>query len=593
MIRLFKLYSTPLIFEPISFEMGVNLILGEKVDETTSGNRKTNGVGKSMSIEFINFCLLKKAEDSRVMKIPDDVLSNDTQIILDLEINKKLITIIRTKGNPNNPTFIIDEKATDFKSIDDASNYLSNILIDTRIESTPSFRQLMNLLIRDERSEFKDIIQTFDTSKKSIPADYIPHLYLFKIDLGAYRKTKSLIYQVEQKKTYRSELTKKIKQKYSSVNDAFSELNALKEEVGKISKSVDELQSNQAFDSIQKDLIAIESEMDMLRSKQKALKYELKKIQSLPTPEKITELDIEIIYDQFKQGLGEIIAKSIDQVKFFKSKIDNFQQMLLNSRKQELSFELEKISEKLRFFETEYSDKLNTINAKGRFKNIKTAMVIYTKKSDELANTRIQLESYESAEKELKQLSRDKSALIASIDESVDNLKLIIGDFQSTILDIHRSIMDNEKASFRIETVDKVNKKEIFNFEMRIDSDGSHSVERAKVFIYDMGLLFNAHTRQRHPRLLIHDNIFDVDKDTLIQSLNYLSRMEDLFYDFQYILTLNIDEIEHDEDKIKLDIQAHKRAEFTRQKRFLFQTSAKPYQERSKSPTIRIILPEN
>ncbi len=581
MIRLFKLYSSPSVFEPISFDMGVNLILGEKVDETTSGNRKTNGVGKSMSVEFINFCLLKKKEDSRVMKIPDEVLQKDTQIILDLEINKKPITIIRTKGKPDNPIFIIDDKPTDFKNLEDAANYLSNLLIDTTTEGVLSFRQLMSLMIRDERSEFKDIIQTFDTSKKSIPPDYTPHLYLFKIDLEVYKKIKNITSQIDQKKSYKSELKKKIDEKYPSVKDARSELNALKDEVGRISKDVDELQSNQAFESIQKDLVAIESEMDTLRSKQKALKYELKKIQSLPEPEKITDSDIEIIYDQFKQGLGEVIAKSIEQVKLFKSKIDSFQQMLLNSRKQELDSELEKVSEKLRLFEAKESEKLETINAKGRFKNIKTAIAIFTKKSNELASTSLQIESYDTTEKEVKQLIRDKSTLIASIDESIDNLKSTIESFEETILNIHRDIMDNEKASFRIEVIDKTNRKEIFNFEMRIDSDGSHSVDRAKVFIYDMALLFNAHTRQRHPRLLIHDNLFDVDKDTLIQSLNYLSRVENLFYDFQYILTLNRDEIEHDEQIIELSIANHKRAELTRQKRFLFNTSQNPYQEQT------------
>ena len=580
MIRLFKLYSTPSVFEPISFEMGVNLILGEKADENTSGNRKTNGVGKSMSVEFINFCLLKKKEDSRVMKIPNDILSNDTQIILDLEINKKPISIIRTKGKPDNPLFIIENELTEFKNFEDASNYLTNLLIDTSIEGSPSFRQLMNLMIRDERSEFKDIIQTYDTSKNNIPPDYTPHLYLFKIDLTTYKKTKNIITQIGQKKTYKSELKKAIEQKYVSISEAFSELNALKEEVNRIGKAVDELQSNDAFDSIQKDLVAIESEMDDLRSKQKALKYELKKIQSLPEPEKITDSDIEIIYDQFKQGLGEVIAKSIEQVKFFKSKIDSFQQMLIDSRKNELINELELLSEKLKLFESNYSEKLETVNAKGRFKNIKVAMAIFTKKSEELANTRVQLENYDKTDKEIKQYTREKSNLIALIDECVDSLKSVVEDFNRTILDIHSEIMDNEKASFRIETIDKPTNKEIFNFEMRIDSDGSHSVDRAKVFIYDMALLFNVHTRQRHPRLLIHDNIFDVDKDTLIQSLNYLSRVESLYYDFQYILTLNRDEIEHDEQEIKLSISNHKRAELTRQKRFLFNTSNSPYQER-------------
>jgi uncharacterized protein YydD (DUF2326 family) len=581
MIRLVKLYSNPKVFEPISFELGVNLILGEKVDESTSTNRKTNGVGKSLSIEFINFCLLKKKDDSRVMKVPNDILPNDTQIILDVLVNGKAITIIRTKGKADNPIFIIDNENTEFRSIEDATNYLSSLLIGTSTEECPSFRQLMSLMIRDERSEFKDIIQTFDTSKNSIPPDYTSHLYLFGIDLETYKKTKAIIAQITKKKDFKSELKKKIEQKYSSVSDAFSELNALKEEVGKIGKSVDDLQSNQAFDSIQKDLVAIESEMDNIRSKQKALKYELKKIQSLPEPEKITESDIEIIYDQFKKGLGDVIAKSIDQVKLFKSKIDSFQQMLINSRKQELEIELGTVSEKLRLLEANYSEKLESINAKGRFKNIKVAMAVLTKKSDELANTRIQLESYDETDKELKQLNRDKSNLIAVLDNSVDKLKTIIEEFNRTILDIHGEIMDNEKASFRIETIEKANRKEVFHFEMRIDSDGSHSVDRAKVFIYDMALLFNSHTRERHPRLLIHDNIFDVDKDTLIQSLNYLSRVESLFYDFQYILTLNRDEIEHDEQLIHLDINTHKRAELTKQKRFLLSTSDSPYQEKS------------
>ena len=564
MIRLFKLYSSPSVFEPILFEMGVNLILGEKADENTSSNRKTNGVGKSMSIEFINFCLLKGKTDSRVMKIPNDILPNDTQIILDLEINKKPISIIRTKGKPDNPLFLIENELTEFKNLDDASNYLTTLLIDTSIDGSPSFRQLMNLMIRDERSEFKDIIQTFDTSKNSIPPDYIPHLYLFKIDLVSYKKTKNIINQIVQKKTYKSEIEKSIKQKYASTSDAFSELNALKEEVSRIGKAVDELQSNDAFDSIQKDLVTIESDMDNLRTKQKALKYELKKIQSLPEPEKITDSDIEIIYDQFKQGLGEVIAKSIDQVKLFKSKIENFQQMLIDSRKNELISELESVSEKLKLLENNYSEKLETVNAKGRFKNIKIAMAVLTKKSDELANTRVQLDNFDKANKEIKTLERERSNLIAVVDESVDSLKSVLEDFNRTILDIHGEIMDNEKASFRIETIDKTTRKEIFNFDMRIDSDGSHSVDRAKVFIYDMALLFNKHTRERHPRLLIHDNIFDVDKDTLIQSLNYLSKVENLYYDFQYILTLNRDEIEHDEQEIKLSISSHKRAELTR-----------------------------
>jgi hypothetical protein len=65
------------------------------------------------------------------------------------------------------------------------------------------------------------------------------------------------------------------------------------------------------------------------------------------------------------------------------------------------------------------------------------------------------------------------------------------------------------------------------------------SVDRTKVFIYDMALMINSHTKVRHPLFLIHDNIFDVDQDTLVESLNYLAERETDGIDFQYILTLN------------------------------------------------------
>ena len=68
MILLKKLYTEPEYFEPIIFDTGVNIIIGDKSDKS----KKTNGVGKSMCIEFINFCLLKSKDSSRVMKIPEN-----------------------------------------------------------------------------------------------------------------------------------------------------------------------------------------------------------------------------------------------------------------------------------------------------------------------------------------------------------------------------------------------------------------------------------------------------------------------------------------------------------------------------------------
>lgn len=83
--------------------------------------------------------------------------------------------------------------------------------------------------------------------------------------------------------------------------------------------------------------------------------------------------------------------------------------------------------------------------------------------------------------------------------------------------------------------------------------------------------MFNEYTKKYHPGFLIHDNIFE-DDDSIEKSLNYLyTYNEKSPNEFQYIVTLNRDLIELADKKGKLlfDIDAVKRASFTKEKRFL------------------------
>jgi uncharacterized protein YydD (DUF2326 family) len=567
MIRLLKLYSNPQIFDPISFEPGVNIILGEKAE----GNKKTNGVGKSMSIEFINFCLLTKKDDSRVMKIPDNIFPSDTQIILDLIINDQPISIIRTKKDPDKPIFIIEQNPIYFNSLDDATKHITILLFSGEQGLiTPSFRQLLAPLIRDERSEFKDIIQCFNTIKR-IPPDYIPHLYLLGIDLSLYKNAKGKLDDISKNTEYLRELKKRILTDDSKkISDVKAELNGLNDEVQKLGQAIESLRSNEAFDSIQKDLINIETELDQLRTREKAVRYDIKKMKSLPEPEFIDETDIAIVYNQFKQGLGDIIAKSLEEVKHFKEKIDSFRQGLVNEKLELLNSELNNIATRIGRLDLTYSEKLKSIDNGKVLKDLRTGLAIYNKKSEELNLIRYQIVEYDKTERNQKLLKSQKDQLVAQLETNLDNARLMLDSFNGTILDIHDFIMGNKEAFFDVQT--KVTNKEVIQFTLRIHDDGSHSIERSKVFIYDLALMFNENTRQKHPGLLIHDNIFDVDQDTLIKSLNYLAKQEDFFPNgFQYILTLNRDKIENEEitKEIKLDINQHRRAKFTKDNKFL------------------------
>ena len=578
-IRLNRLYSESNIFEEISFHDGVNIILGEKYDDSSVKGRKTNGVGKSMSIEFLDFGFLNDYEKSRIAKIPKEVFPLEENVILDLDIGDEAITIKRNRKQADQPVIIREGRTVSFDKLQDAREYLTGLIFPKlNGKKVPSFRNLFSILMRDERSEFTDIIKCHDLTKK-IPDDLSAHLFLLGFSLEAYKNTLETIKEIEAVNTViakdKKELTQEGKKKISDVK---AELNALEDELQKLEDAIESFKTNETFDSMEADLIELEDLLDQLRKRQKALRYDYEKIRKMPKPEQIDDREIELVYNQFKSELGNAVVKSLNEVVGFKNKIEEFQRTLVNQKAKELESQLKSIAEQIRVLDDEYSEKLKVIDKKGVLKNLKVSLKIYEAKKDSISHTKFLFDQYEKNEKKKRLLNLQKTQQLMEIDSEIEQNKEIMDDFIDTILEIHESIMGNKECSFSLQTVDKARKKTPVELTLRIYDDGSHSVDRTKVFIYDMALLFNQYTRDRHPLFLVHDNIFDVDQDTLVQCLNYIYKQEEQYQDFQYILTLNRDKIENEEQRklIQMDIDEHQVAVFTKEKKFL----GRNYQEK-------------
>ncbi len=575
MIKLIKLYSIPATFDPIEFKGGINLILGEKFsqDESINGkDKKTNGVGKSMSIEFINFCLLKNADSSRVTKIPFDKFAYDTKICLDLVINNKKITIGRTIGEPNRPSIEMDSEITLFNGTDEALLYLTNLLyLDSRDDSInrPSFREILGPLIRDENSEFKDIVNCHDLREKIPNADLIKtHLYFFGINPSFIKDIKMTFKEIKEKNNIKSDFKNRLTESgKKKVADVKAELNAIDLEISKVEDSLDKFRVEPIFQQNQDVLVKIDSSVEKLRISQMALRYELKRIDSMPKVEGIDTSDVQIVYDKFKSGLGEVVSRSIDRVLDFKKKIEKYQNILVNERADEIRIEIKKIQKELDSLDEARANILINIDKKDSLSILKEGFYAYTKKKDNFSLTQNNLEGYERADREIGILKIKKDNYFSELNTIIFEINDVIKDFSKTLAVIHNYIMGTADVYFDINTV---NNKEIVRLDLRIPDDGSHSVDRTKVFIYDIGLILNKNTKSRHPMFLIHDNIFDVDQDTLVKSLNFLAEQENKI-DFQYILTLNRDKIENEESlgQIMLDIKVDTIASFDRRHTFL------------------------
>lgn len=578
-IRLNRLYSENNVFEEISFHDGVNIILGEKYDDSSVKGRKTNGVGKSMCIEFLDFCFLSDYDKSRVAKIPKEVFPLEENVMLDLDIGAETIIIKRNREQADQPVIIRGGKTVSFDKLQDARDYLTGIIFsELNGKTVPSFRNLFSILMRDERSEFKDIIKCHDLTKK-IPDDLTAHLFLLGFSLEAYKNTVETIKEIGKITTVLSKEKKELTQDgQKKISDVRAELNALEDELKKLEDAIESFKTNETFDSMEADLIELEELLDQLRKRQKALRHDYEKIRKMPKPEQIDDREIELVYNQFKSELGNAVVKSLNEVVGFKNKIEDFQRTLVNQKAKELESQLKSIAEQIRILDDEYSEKLKIIDKKGVLKNLKISLKIYEAKKESISRTKFLFEQYEKHEKKKRILNLQKTQQIMEIETEIEQNEEIMDSFTETILQIHEFIMGNRECSFSIQTIDKAQSKTPVELVLRIYDDGSRSVDRTKVFIYDMALLFNQYTRDRHPLFLVHDNIFDVDQDTLVRCLNYIYSQEEQYQDFQYILTLNRDKIENEEQRklIRMDIDEHQVAVFTKEKKFL----GRNYQEK-------------
>jgi uncharacterized protein YydD (DUF2326 family) len=233
-----------------------------------------------------------------------------------------------------------------------------------------------------------------------------------------------------------------------------------------------------------------------------------------------------------------------------------------------LSDQIATIERKLAKLNLDYTAKMSVLDQAGAFKTLRQNYAALHQKSEELGKLRSFIARLNDLENEKKRIRNSKENAILELDSKINAAHRAIKSLENTILDIHEYVQGKRKASFGIQTTTK---KQVVQIVMRIDDDGSHSVDREKVFIYDLAALINEETRKAHPGILIHDNIFEVDDDTLRRGIKYVDEEVDLSEGRQYIVTINADRLEKATNNSTMYWKLRDRiaARYTKEKRFL------------------------
>ncbi len=580
MITLKKLSFSPdrfkgKVLEPVFFSAGLNFIVGDKSEsiKNKKEQNKMNGVGKSLLIESINYCLFKKANESRVSKIPDVNLDPNIYICLDLEVESsdRIKNVqIRRNRTENDPIIIfVDNEEKSFNKIEDAKKYITHLFLGNEASSEqPSLRSLLSILIREEDSQYKDILKPYHNSNLTSFEDLLrPHFYLFGIDLDILEKIKKVSSDYKAATKGLSSLRSDIKSSGIAEKEVSSYINDLKDSVEKLNLAIDQLHPSEGLIQIKNDLVNLQIQLEKLVATKTSKEYLIKKIKSLPQLEKINTKQIQIVYNHFKAGLGDLVEKSFSQVLDFKKQVDDFQNSLMSEKLKELKDEIADLDEQISRVDDGIAKIYEKTDARERIDGLKEAITLEREKHLELEKLSYTYEMLQSKIIQQKNLKKKKETLVEKMEVVLFEIGTTVASFEEDLKKMHGYIAGNKRCQFQINITEAL--ASFVEFEYRIKFDGSSGINRIKTFIYDILLMVNKNTSKRHLGFLIHDNIFaSTGRDDMAKSLNYLYDLSTK-NKFQYILTINKDEFESQIKDFNFNYKNLVKAEFTREKPFL------------------------
>lgn len=327
-MQLKRLHSEPEIFDPIEFQPGLNIITGERLGDSKAGN-KTNGVGKTLCIHFLDFCLLSDYAKNRISKVPTETLGDATDIILEISSNSKNIAIRRNVKNYDTPTIYVDGTAKPFSSVIDARKYLFKCLFPNDFDC--SFRQIIRAFKRTENIGYNSI-----DNPDGVIKDPTPYLHLFGLNVDLHQTVLEKAQALIDAYKYDKELVKDIERLDISVNEASAYVNDLKAQLQAIDEAVENLSQHEVYETISDDISNLDEKLETANLHLVSIKEEIKQIDKIPEFQNISHDDIMAVYNDCKNGLGDLIVREIDEIQEFKKIIDTFKNEVLSQRRDSL-----------------------------------------------------------------------------------------------------------------------------------------------------------------------------------------------------------------------------------------------------------------
>jgi len=540
-------------FRDIRFSRHFNLVLAERTDASSNRDSR-NGLGKSLLLEILHFCL--GARGTRGRGVVVDALQ-DWVFRVDLERNGRELAFSRAvadeerrwvyvessfEGWPIQPR-INDARAR--LGVPDENRLLGRMLfgLSEEIERTawgPSYRSLISYLMRRAPDGFLDPF-THDRNQQEWDKQVNVAYYL---DLN-WRDAASFQELRAQKKVI-DQLDKAVKE--GGLPSYLGSEGALEAERVRLQQDVQRRVERLASFEVRDDYKEIEQEVSRLaeeahrlvnsniRDHRYAELYATRLDDELGTP--ISGPEVERLYEEAQITLPELVRRRLSDVKEFHDSVVENRRAYLQTEIERLEGEIVDRDAAIQEIDEHRAEMMKVLEASG-------ALEEYTRLQELLIEMRGRLHDVESRLTRLKEVTEAKAQWESARTSLIQRAR--------TRYDELRAERDRAIALFNANTealyeepgrliIDVTERGLVFNID--IERSDSHGVSNMKIFCFDLMLMQLWASRRGGPGFLVHDSaLFDGVDERQIAAALRLAHAEAERLDFQYICAMNSDDL--------------------------------------------------
>ena len=525
MFKLVSLSANKSTFHTINFKDGLNVVVGEQTVKEIG--KTTNGVGKSLIIKLIDYCLGSDKNDAFSKNL------SGWEFYLTINSDGKEHVIKRSIDNPN--TIIFDDENLNLTKLRELLHG------QLAISSDFSARDILRWFLRRNKESYNTYSKTNSREKDSGALRVL--CYLLGLDYSYCTK------KIKAKKEYDEAVSfydKAFKEStFSKImgidsEDLELELSEINENIEKAEEELADCKYAENYSDIQAKCNSIGSKLVELNEKRFYYENRISLINEALNKEISLSLQsVEELYKSVGAVWGEKLTKSLEDV-------ETFHESLIRNRKRELNKSLQECNESIANIDKEIGSLTSEYNELLEFLRTHVAIEKYANQLryiDSLKNRKKELEQLENARKdttrkieEFKQAFATDNILAQKyLDESSNTIAVL----NKAFVKLAKQFYPDKKSGLIIKN--NVGENQIrFDIDARITSDGSDGISSILIFCFDLLLISLKITNfgfLYHDSLIL-SNVDSRQRETLFKIINKDYRS------FQYIINLNSDQFD-------------------------------------------------